>query len=100
MNSETTITQRDHVACQNLSSNSDPIIRYPIPSEKTLREKQRASVFSRSNGSRRIAFAGDGTQVIVPVNLPFKPPAPRWNEHHCITTGQLQNQRDTKMAKK
>ncbi|KAH6830657.1 hypothetical protein C2S53_010136 [Perilla frutescens var. hirtella] len=100
MNSETTITQRDHVACQNLSSNSDPSIRYPIPSEKTLREEQRASVFSRSNGSRRIAFAGDGTQVIVPVNLPFKPPAPRWNGHHCITTRQLQNQRDTKMAKK
>ncbi|KAH6757091.1 FTSH protease 11 [Perilla frutescens var. hirtella] len=98
MPSETIIAQRDPIASQPLSSDPDPIVRYLIPIERELRKEQQSLVLSKSSDTRRIAFAGDGTQSILPVNLPFKPPGPTWEGHHCMTTGQLERQRDNRLS--
>ncbi|KAH6787656.1 hypothetical protein C2S52_007208 [Perilla frutescens var. hirtella] len=100
MSSETLITQRDPIASQQLSSNPDPQISYPVPNERLIRQEQRSSILSKSSASRKIAFAATGEQSIMPTNLPFKPPGPTWKGQPCTTRSQLEKQRDKKKYKK
>ncbi|KAH6770758.1 hypothetical protein C2S52_015561 [Perilla frutescens var. hirtella] len=96
MSSESIIHQRDPIASQSLSSDPDPVTRFPVPNQRELRQEQRAS---RSSASRRIAFVATGNQAILPTNLPFKPPGPTWKGLPCTSRTALEKQRDAKKNK-
>ena len=78
---------------------TDPQIRFPIPSEKELRRSRRMCKSTSAEGSRTIRFTGDGAEVTQPTNLPFKPPGLKWQGSACITTRQLEQQRLEKIRK-
>ncbi|KAH6776564.1 hypothetical protein C2S52_014125 [Perilla frutescens var. hirtella] len=63
---ESIIIQKDPIASLPISRISDPITKYPIPNEREVRRDHQASILSKSSGTRRIAFAGDGSQSITP----------------------------------
>lgn len=89
----------DAIESQKLSSNPDPGVNYPIPNEREIMHKKHTAYASRSYGSRKIVFSGDGTESIAAANLPFKPPELKWKGKSSITTSQLQRERDQKKAK-
>ncbi|KAH6805572.1 hypothetical protein C2S51_030403 [Perilla frutescens var. frutescens] len=64
-----------------------------------LNELRRAKQASRSYGSRKIIFAGDGSQSITPTNLPFKAPGLKWKGKPSVTASQLHIQREKKRAR-
>lgn len=97
MSSETSIIQRDPIASQTLSTNPDSTTTYHIPNERELKQEQPA--LSKINATRKIAFASGGSQSIIPTNLPFKPPRSKWKGHPCVTTRQLEKQKDHKREK-
>lgn len=47
-----------------------------------------------SNITKTIQFHGDGSEVRIPIDLPFQPPGLQWKGDSAITTRQLQTQRD------
>ena len=51
-------------ASRSIDINQDPKIRYAIPNERELRAVQRRSKSLTSQGSRKIAFKGDGSEVL------------------------------------
>ncbi|KAH6826679.1 Pyridoxal-5'-phosphate-dependent enzyme family protein [Perilla frutescens var. hirtella] len=65
---------RDPIASQAISTNPDPVIRFPIPNERELRKERLVDLRKNSGGARKIAFAADGSHSIIPKDLPFKPP--------------------------
>lgn len=100
MSSEIVITQRDPIASQTLSFNPDPNISFPISNEREIRQEQKPSILAKSSASRKITFAATGTQSILPTNLPFNPPRPKWKRKACMTRSQLEKLRDKKIGKK
>ena len=66
--------------------------KFLIPSESELRRAKRQARSLSSKVSRHIAFKGDGSEVLTPKELPFKPPGLQWQDQPCLTTSQLQAQ--------
>ena len=84
-------------ATESVEHCTDPMTKFPIPSERDLRtdrKRSRATTSSTSTASRHINFTGEGCDVNFATDLPYQPPGLHWNEALSITTRQLQKKKE------
>lgn len=68
------------------------MVRFAIPNEREIRQTMRKE--------RIIRFNGEGSEVRQVGELPFKAPGLKWKGAPSITTSQLTDERDARMARR
>lgn len=97
---EKNVHQGDTIGDQRLSANPDPMVRFAIPNERQFKNSKQDFKISRSSRTRKITFVGDGANVRMPSSeLPFKAPGLQWQGSSCLTTRQLQEQKNQMIKK-
>lgn len=69
---------------------SDPGVRYPIPSERDVMLEWRMRGRQVTSGEMRsIGFRGEGSGVRVPTDLPYKATGLKWKGRRAVTRSGL-----------
>ncbi|XP_065871962.1 uncharacterized protein [Euphorbia lathyris] len=83
-----------------ISHNPDPVVTFPIPSERESRKNRLKPFFESACGTRHIQFSQNEHEVHVPTDLPFEAPKLQWKGEKAMTTRQLEAERDDQFRKR
>ncbi|XP_065867770.1 uncharacterized protein [Euphorbia lathyris] len=79
--------------------NSDPVVTFPIPNERQLKQKK-MKPFKPPIGTRSISFIANDSEVSQPSDLPFQPLKLQWKGKKAMTSKQLHEEKELCIGKK
>uniref|UniRef100_A0A3Q7ECQ1 PB1-like domain-containing protein n=1 Tax=Solanum lycopersicum TaxID=4081 RepID=A0A3Q7ECQ1_SOLLC len=92
------IVDRDEVEDSIESEDENTILAPRVISEEKTR-LQMKKMLQQPIGSRMISYKGDENGVVVPTNLPYSPKKLTWKGKACVTSSQLNKDKEKKIGK-